>query len=435
MKTIHPIISETTLTNHTTGIAGIKISAGKHNTIIKEILKSLTKKQFIFPRLATYSKIYINNQAIDDGIIIFFNKENSYTGEDTLEIFTHGNKRITSSILKFCVAKYSKHGLRKAQRGEFIERAYLNKKIDYLEVKRLENILVKNKNPIKSLKTSKILRQKIKTLLKNIFNIRLCIENYVNFKHTHDKQYKQLIISYIKLWLNKIQQLKHKKINILKTTIKIAIIGHENVGKSTLFNKLINKNKSLCDNFKGTTKNIITKVIRINKQIKCKIIDTPGYPKHTPNKNNKIKKNINKVIASSDIILNIHTPSEKPKNNNTKVINVINKIDTINKKLINNSKVILLSCKSSGCYNNLYSKLLAKIYKLISTKYLIAHHKQRKYLKSYIKKIFKQLKNNSDLINIVDNLKIITQLIINIFNVNNTKKINTDFFRKFCIGK
>ncbi|MGX7582679.1 hypothetical protein ACWNX2_00550 [Candidatus Vidania fulgoroideorum] len=235
MKNLHPIISETTNTKTITGIAGIKISAGKHNLIIKKIFKTLTKKLHLFPRLATYSKIYVKNQVIDDGITIFFNKENSYTGEDTLEIFTHGNKQIVTNIIEFCINKYKRFGLKRARRGEFIERAYLNNKIDILEVKRLENILIKNKNPIHSLKLSNTLRQNITTILKNIFNIRLCIENYINFKTTQDNQYKQLIKTQLKNWLTKIQQLRYKKINIFRRKIQIAIIGHENVGKSTLF--------------------------------------------------------------------------------------------------------------------------------------------------------------------------------------------------------
>ncbi|QSW37653.1 50S ribosome-binding GTPase [Candidatus Vidania fulgoroideae] len=435
MKTQHPIISETTNIKYKTGIAGIKISAGKYNLIIKKIFKTLTRKLYIFPRLATYSKIYIRNKMIDDGIIIFFNKECSYTGEDTLEIFTHGNKHIVNSILRYCIKKYKKYNLRKAQKGEFIERAYLNKKIDVIELKRLESILIKTKDATKSLKISNTLRHKIKTILKNIFNIRLCIENYINFKHSNDNNYKQLIVNYIRLWLKKIQQLRCKKITIFKTNIKVALVGHTNVGKSTLFNKLITKNKSLCEDYNGTTKNIITQVIRIGKKIQCKIIDTPGYPKSSSNTHTKIKKNINKVIQTADIILNIHSPCEKPKQHNKKVINIINKIDMVNKKLTNTNKTVLLSCKNSGCYNYLYHRLLRKIYKLVTTKYLIARAKARATLKSYIRNTLKQTTSTSELTTITNNLGMITKLLTNIFNIGNTKKISTEFFRRFCIGK
>ncbi|MGX7582680.1 hypothetical protein ACWNX2_00560 [Candidatus Vidania fulgoroideorum] len=96
---------------------------------------------------------------------------------------------------------------------------------------------------------------------------------------------------------------------------------------------------------------------------------------------------------------------------------------------------MLLSCTSSGCFNYLYKKLLNKIHKLVRTKYLIAHYKHRMLLKHYIKNTLTQLNNNDDLINITPNLTIITKLITNIFNINNNKKINKEFFRKFCVGK
>ena len=107
------------------GIAVIRVS-GKDTAYV---IKLLTKKKSIEPRVATLRKIYkINtNELIDEGIILWFPGPQSYTGEDMAEIQVHGSKAVVDTILN-TISKIE--NCRLAEPGEFTKLAFQNGKIN-----------------------------------------------------------------------------------------------------------------------------------------------------------------------------------------------------------------------------------------------------------------------------------------------------------------
>ncbi|MGX7583112.1 GTPase [Candidatus Vidania fulgoroideorum] len=433
MKIIKPIISISTCNDSNSGIGIIRISSGENKYIIKRIINDILKKKFLFPRLATFSKIFIKGSEIDSGIAILFPKNKSYTGEDVLEIQSHGSRKIINKIFIEIVKKYK---VKKAKKGEFTSRALNNGKIDFFDIEKIYSIY--NTDCNRQIEIKKKYKKKFERFNKKIFNIKLLIENEINF-HYDKKNFLKIkkktikTIKNIKNIFNNVFFEKKKKINI-------SIIGKENVGKSTLFNILINKKRSIISNFSGTTTNFLKKKKK-EKQIEYNIYDTAGLNCSNKKISKKIKHENKKIIKKSDIILIMTTKKNKKKYYNKnfkkkKILLVYNKLDLNKSKIISNKKEIFISCKLLFGIDKLKKKIfknLKKIYKKKKNQSLI--NKETKKIYKEIKPLILFINRDSYSLEILyEKIDKFQKKICNFFSLKN-KKITKEIFKKFCIGK
>ncbi len=447
------------------GIGIIRISGKKVKKISNIIIGKITKNRY-----ATYLPIKNKkNIIIDYGIIIYFKKPNSFTGEDILEIHSHGGQKIIELIIS-SIIKLNIKNVRIAYPGEFTERAFINKKIDLIQAESIKELIYSDsENEIFSAIQS--LKGKFSNKINNIINIikynLVNIEKEINFSEQEINiniinNIKKNIISIYK----KIKKLhiKTKKNLLNNNKIKIIIIGRPNVGKSSLINFLTSKDISIVTNIKGTTRDIIKEYIKIkNKNIE--ILDTAGIHK-TNNKIEKIGiKKTWKEINKSNIIIfieNSYKISEKKiikyykkkilnKIKNKNKINILlrNKIDLTNEKfnIIKNKKYIILntSIKKKIGINILLNILEKKIKNInIKNNFLIKkRHTNLIKLSLYnFKKIIKLIKIynfkkkiNLDLIyeHLFNSQKYLCEIIGK--NIILSDNIIKNIFSKFCIGK
>ncbi len=416
------------------GIGIIRISGNKVKKILKKMFGKITKNRY-----ATYLPIKNKkNKIIDYGIIIYFKKPNSYTGEDILEIHSHGGQKIIELIINSIVNLNIKN-IRIAYPGEFTERAFINKKIDLIQAESINEIIyAKSENLIFSAIES--IKGKLSNKIKNIINIIkiniINIENEINFSESEiNKNYINIIKKNIiniykkikKLYLNIKQNLSN--INI----IKIIIIGKPNVGKSSLMNLITSKNTSIVTNIKGTTRDIIKENININNK-DIEILDTTGIHK-TNNKIEKIGiKKTWKEINKSNIIIfidNSYDISEK---------NIINKYkNKILKKIKKNNKIHIL-------LRNKIDITKEKFYITKKKNYLIINISIKK--KIGIKELIKIIKKKTKNINIQNNfltkkrhinliklcIKEFKKIINLIKQYNFNKKVNLDLLYEYLLN-
>ncbi len=447
------------------GIGIIRISGNKVKYISKIIFGKITKNRY-----ATYLPIKIKkNTIIDYGIIIYFKKPNSFTGEDILEIHSHGGQKIIELIIN-SIIKLNIKNVRIAFPGEFTERAFINKKIDLVQAESIKELIYSNsKNKIFSAIQS--LKGKFSNKIKNIINViknnLINIEKEINFSENEINIYNvNNIKKNIKNIYVKIKKLYIKSKNNLSKNdkIKIIIIGKPNVGKSSLINNLTSKNISIVTNIKGTTRDIIKKNIIINNK-KIKIIDTAGIHK-TKNKIEKIGiKKTWKEINKSNIIIFIENSFKISKNNIIKYYKkkILNKIKKKNKiHLLLRNKIDLTKEKFNIIKKKKYIILNISIKKKIGIKELIKIIKKKiktiniknnfltnerhinlikkslynfKKIKKLIKIYYFNKKINLDLI--YEYLYNIQKYLCEIIgkNIILSNKIIKNIFSKFCIGK
>ena len=188
------------------------------------------------------------NNLVDDVLVSVFKAPNSYTGEDSVEISTHGSPFITKRIIEILV----NNGIRTAEPGEFTKRAYLNNRLDLAQAEavldiinsRTEASLLGARNQLDGLLSSKVqdLRQKL-------MDSASFVELELDFAEEDIE-----LIKYSEL-TNRIEKIIYEIDKLIKTYnfgkvirdgVNVALVGKPNVGKSSLLNYILKGIESNC---------------------------------------------------------------------------------------------------------------------------------------------------------------------------------------------
>lgn len=281
----------------------IKISGPESISIVSKIFtKDLSKLE---PNTINYGFIKEDNELIDEVLVSLFTSPNSQTGEDIVEINTHGGISVTNKVLELLLS----NGARLAEPGEFLKRAFLNGKKDLIEAEAISDLINAKTEEARKMSLKGLsgeLSKKIKTLRNKILNIIANIEVNIDYP-----EYEDAIIytnELLKTNINEIQSDLEKLVKesekgtLLNNGINVGIVGKPNVGKSSLLNLLVNEDKAIVTDIEGTTRDIVEGNITING-VTLNLIDTAGI-RETNNVVEKLGVEKSKdIINKSDLII------------------------------------------------------------------------------------------------------------------------------------
>ena len=440
------------------GAVGIlRISGDQSEAVALKILGKTPKVKYINYLSFFDSKGFI----IDQGIVLWFLKPHSYTGENVLELQGHGSPVILDLLMQHII---SIPGVRIARPGEFSERAFLNGKLDLAQAESIMDIINASseqaaKLSLKSLQG--LFSIHIHDLIKNVIQIRVDIESEINFSEENihinfEKNINDQLQSVISN-INHILDLS-KKGSILRESKKIVIIGHTNAGKSSLFNVLSCTNAAIVTDIQGTTRDLLHEHIHIHG-IPFELVDTAGL-RTTEDTIEKIGiERAWKIIDSSEYILFVidSTLDESIKSNlyidfiqkisqKHRVIVILNKSDllkrTVNRiKIINEIPFISVSAYTGDgieFLRNYLQKLSIGVCNENIEGLFLARRRHLYALEQALKTLSEGKKNWMNCNNIellAEDLCITQNFLGQILGLFTTDNLLNSIFSDFCIGK
>ena len=214
---------------------------------------------------------------LDQVVATKFAAPHSFTGEDVVEISCHGSVYIQHEIIRLLVA----NGCRMAEPGEFTQRAFLNGKLDLPQAEAIADLIeaqteTAHHSAMKQLQGE--LSGKMAKLREDLLQMASLLELELDFSEEEvefaDRTALLNLLAHIKDEVNRLLQ-SYKWGTMLKNGIPVAIVGEPNVGKSTLLNALLQRERAIVSDIPGTTRDTIEDTFVLNGTL-FRFIDTAG---------------------------------------------------------------------------------------------------------------------------------------------------------------
>ena len=242
---------------------------------------------------------------VDEVVLLAYKGPRSFTGEDSVEIMCHGSPLIFNKIIKVAL----KNGARLATNGEFSSRAYAHGKLNLMQAESINDLINAETEESKKLSllalkgdTTKLIEPLKKSLgdILSLIEVNIDYPEYLDIEEANNEKIVEICEENIK-YITKLVK-DGIKGNIIKDGINVAIVGKPNVGKSSILNALLNENKAIVTNVKGTTRDIVEGKINLNGVV-INLFDTAGIRESNDEVESiGIEKSISK-LKDSDIVL------------------------------------------------------------------------------------------------------------------------------------
>lgn len=224
-----------------------------------------------------YGKFVSDNTLIDTVTASVFKAPNSYTGEDTIEFGCHGGNIIAGQIVEALLAV----GAVMPEPGEFTRTAFLNGKLDLTQVEAVADI-IHSTSVAGALTSARQLigefTQRLKELRHNLIRTAGLLELELDFSEEDieliDNSLVRERLVESQKYCNELAD-KFRASEVLRSGFIVAVAGFPNSGKSTLFNKILQKNRAIVSEIEGTTRDYIEEDILLG-DVKVRLIDTAG---------------------------------------------------------------------------------------------------------------------------------------------------------------
>ncbi len=245
-----------------------------------------------------------SGNVVDDVLITFFQGPRSYTGEDTLEISTHGNPFIAQTILEDLFSR----GCRAAEPGEFTKRAFLNGRMELSQAEAVMDLIHARSERALAAAHQQLrgsLGRRMTALIDHLLLLLARVEAYIDFPDEdlplEDVEVVRRGTAELRDELDKLLATNHYG-DILRDGVKTVILGEPNVGKSSLLNRLVGHNRALVSPEPGTTRDFIEERLTVGPHL-LRLIDTAGLnPNPAPLEKLGMEKTV-ECVEEADLIL------------------------------------------------------------------------------------------------------------------------------------
>jgi tRNA modification GTPase len=304
------------------GLGIVRLSGRKSLSIAKKIFRPKKKRRDISPRHPVLGNLYDpeHRELFEEAYLTYFPKPHTYTREDLVEITCHGSPVVLEEVVRLGI----RSGARHANPGEFTLRAYLNGRIDILQAEAINDLITASslcqaKISYKQLEGS--LTKKITSFRQKIIRLLSQVEASIEFPDEGLKVSSGSIRQTLENVCDRVERLiaSYDLGKILTEGLTLAITGRTNVGKSTLFNALLEKDRAIVTPYPGTTRDFLREKIKI-KDALFTLTDMAGMdrPFHAVEREG-IKRG-KQLASEADGILHVLDASRKETREDAKLI-------------------------------------------------------------------------------------------------------------------
>ena len=428
------------------GIAIIRLS-GKDTLKIAQLI---SKEKNIKSREVNLLKFYdpSTNNLIDEGLLLFFQSPNSYTGDDLAEFHIHGSNAVISLFLDVLSKQAN---CRMAEPGEFTKIAFQNNKIDLLEAESIGD-LIHSETELQRQQALRFIQGNASnyynSLRDKLIKSLAYIEAKIDFAEDDipDAVLKDVHTAIEEIYKEIKKTLKDQRVGEkIREGFKVSIIGEVNAGKSSLLNLLSKRDVAIVSDEKGTTRDIIEVYLNLDGYPVI-LADTAGIRE---SENNIEKKGIELAInRSKESDLNLIIIDNSSMQVDKKILDLINQdsIVVLNKSDLSSDNSgeyknngILISVKNNKNIDKLIDLIKDKLSKkIIDTKnILVSRERHRNKLNLCLLELekFLEKKQSKEIELAAEDLRMATRHLGAIIGKVDVEEILGSIFKDFCIGK
>jgi tRNA modification GTPase len=400
-----------------------------------------------------------DGHVLDEVLISLMKAPRTYTREDVVEINAHGGVVALQSILALVI----KQGARLAEAGEFTKRAFINGRIDLTQAEAVIDVVNARTEKSLQIATAQMegqLRKKIEAIRGVLINYMTHIEAAIDFPEEVEDliDTQQVAAEVHEEVVHPLQKLiqKHFDARIFRDGLRVAVVGKPNVGKSSLLNRLVNKDRAIVTAIPGTTRDIIEETISI-QGLPVILSDTAGlHNTNDPVETIGIEKT-REHVNGSDLVLFLvdahralsDEDYEIYANVNTKpLIIAANKIDLVGKKQNNIIPDSWFQCEQvriSALYGQGVDTLKEKIFSLAFGKKpldlddaIVPNLRQKLAFErslSAAEDIVSEMRNGTSIDLVAISTREAIDALDEILGINVKIDVLDQIFSQFCIGK
>jgi tRNA modification GTPase len=450
------------------GIGIIKISGRESLEIMERLFRRAAQREGASPGEAALRSHRVHygyivdpesRQKIDEVLVLVMRSPKSYTREDVVEIHSHSGFLVLNRIFE----KVLQAGARIAENGEFTKRAFLNGRIDLTQAEAVCDIIQARSDTSLQLAARQLdgrLRDRLSHVREVLNELLVRIEAAIDFpEEAMEIMDNESMISRLKdSVVAELESMTehYRQIRFFKDGVRMAIIGRPNVGKSSLLNILVQKDRAIVTGIPGTTRDLIEESVNLDG-LPVTMVDTAGVQETSePIEKIGIEKAI-ACIQEADLILflvDLQRPFDRQDHKiyqkimHKRHIVVLNKIDVIHDQELPDLPADWQKSPFLGV-SALYGTHIEKLQKLIKSvvvgKRGVMHEnavvttaRQQRLLEAGIKAVrraVQEIKNQARAEVVALEIKESLQQIDAVSGQVYTEDILDQIFSKFCIGK